>query len=175
MYNYNLPFSLKIAMLQENQSILRDELQQTVQPNENLAQQIIGMGFDIELVRQALQNSTNDMQKAIENLLKMQSNGTYESALKEAIDTVSKVSLAAGVNGPSTSQAIQNLEDEQQVNHLHTLLVYSCTNHTRMFNLYFQAYDRFAEDMDVEDDAYLDLPLIEERALLDEYKKMLNI
>lgn len=160
-------------MLQENQSVLRDELQQTVQPNENLAQQIIGMGFDIELVRKALQNSTNDMQKAIENLLKMQSNGSYESALKEAIETVSKVSLAAGVNAPSTSQAIQNLEDEQQVNHLHTLRIYSCTN--RMSKLHFQAYDRFAEDMDVEDDAYLDLPLIEERALLDEYKKMLNI
>lgn len=44
-----------------------------------------------------------------------------------------------------------------------------------LFKSYFQAYDRFAEDMDLQDDAYLDLPLIDERALIDEYKKMLNM
>lgn len=40
------------------------------------------------------------------------------------------------------------------------------------FNL-FQAYERFSEDIESEDNAYLDLPLIDERALIDEYKKML--
>lgn len=38
-----------------------------------------------------------------------------------------------------------------------------------------QAYERFAEDIEHEDNAYLDLPLTEERALLIEYKKMLNM
>lgn len=40
------------------------------------------------------------------------------------------------------------------------------------FNL-FQAYERFSEDIELEDNAYLDLPLFDERALIDEYKKML--
>lgn len=40
---------------------------------------------------------------------------------------------------------------------------------------YFKAYERFAEDIEHEDNAYLDLPLIEERTLLNEYKKMLNM
>lgn len=38
-----------------------------------------------------------------------------------------------------------------------------------------QAYERFAEDIEDEDNAYLDLPLTEERTLLNEYKKMLNM
>lgn len=102
--------------MQENQSVLRDELQQTVKPNENLAQLMTGMGFDIELVRQALKDSTNDMQKAVENLLKMQADGSDQGALQTALETVSNMAAAGGLNMPSTSsQAVQNLEEEQQV------------------------------------------------------------
>lgn len=102
--------------MQENQSVLRDELQQTVKPNENLAQLMTGMGFDIELVRQALKDSTNDMQKAVENLLKMQADGSNQGALQTALETVSNMAAAGGLDMPSTSsQAVQNLEEEQQV------------------------------------------------------------
>lgn len=46
-----------------------------------------------------------------------------------------------------------------------------------MISKYFQlqAFERFSEDMQNDDDEYLDLPLVEERTLLDEYKKLLNI
>lgn len=40
---------------------------------------------------------------------------------------------------------------------------------------FFQAYERFSGDMlNNDDDEYLDLPLLDERALLDEYKKLLQ-
>lgn len=106
----------QIALLQENQTSLHDEFQKSVKPNESLAQQIVGMGFDIELVRQALTDTTNDMAKAIENLLKMQTDGTYQGALQEALENMSKMASAAGINAPSTSQTVQNLQDEQEVN-----------------------------------------------------------
>lgn len=114
-------------MLQENQSSLRDELQQTVKPDESLCEQIMNMGFDIDLVREVLKNTTNDMQTAIENLLKMQADGSYENALKEALKSVPMALGALNACGPgasssssnpSTSTAIQNLGDEMEVTKL---------------------------------------------------------
>ncbi|XP_055305346.1 NEDD8 ultimate buster 1 [Sitodiplosis mosellana] len=141
-----------IALLQENQSILHDELLQSVKPDESLCEQIRNMGFDIEMIRQALKDTTNDMSKAIENLLQMQANGTYQDALKEVLKSVPPA-LGEALNQATTSaaQTAQDYEGEMK------------------------AYERFAEDMDLEDNAYLDLPLNEERVLLDEYKKMLDM
>lgn len=103
--------------MQENQSVLRDELLQSVKPDESLCEQILNMGFDIELIRNALRDTTNDMQKAIENLLKMQADGSYQDALKEVLQNVPLLENA--INQPSTStstaQFIQNREDELEV------------------------------------------------------------
>lgn len=105
-------FRFQIAILQQNQSVLRDELQQTVKPDESLCQQILNMGFDIELIRDALKNTSNDMQRAIENLLRMQSEGTYQNALQEVLRNLP---TSTDRNAPSTSAEIQNMADEMQV------------------------------------------------------------
>lgn len=107
-------------MLQTDQSALRTELLETVKPNEDLCEQILNMGFDIELIRQALKETTNDMQRAVENLLKMQADGSYSTALQELLQNTSpsQPSSENAVNQPSTSsqiQAIQDLADETQV------------------------------------------------------------
>lgn len=97
---------------------LRDELQQTVKPDESLCKQILNMGFDIELVREALKNTSNDMQKTIENLLKMQADGTYQDTLKDVLKNVTLLLPQQQNAGdqPSTSTAVQNLEEEMEVN-----------------------------------------------------------
>lgn len=104
--------------MQENQSVLRDELANSVTPDEALCEQIITMGFDIELIRQALKDTSNDMQKAIENLLKLQADGNYQDALKEVIQNVAALQDA---NQPSTSglatfasKALKNLEEKAE-------------------------------------------------------------
>lgn len=131
------------------------------------------MGFDIELIREALKNTTNDMQKAIENLLRMQSDGSYQNALQ---DVLKNLPASSDPNAPSTSTAIQNMEDEMQVSFLCEYSSYrDCDLSNSTYYHRFQAYDRFAEDIELEDNAYLDLPLTEERALLDEYRRMLNM
>lgn len=117
-------------MLQENQSVLRDELLQSVKPDESLCEQILNMGFDIELIRNALRDTTNDMQKAIENLLKMQADGSYENALKEVLQNVP--SLENAINQPSTSastaQRFQDREDELEV-----ILILNIINYDHAF------------------------------------------
>lgn len=109
--------------MQSEQSILQNELLQTVKPDESLCEQILSMGFDAELVREVLKNTTNDMQKAIENLLKMQADGTYPDALKKVLETVEANSPSPSTSTssmPSTSQQLldhmQNHEEEMQVN-----------------------------------------------------------
>lgn len=102
-------------MLQDNPSVLRDELQQTVKPDESLCEQILNMGFDIELVRDALKNSSNDMQKAIENLLKMQADGSYTEALKEVLKNINIDPNAPSTSSmPSTSQLLNHIQDREE-------------------------------------------------------------
>lgn len=105
-------------MLQENQSTLCDELHKTIEPDTRLCDIISNMGFDVELIRQALKENTNDMQKTIESLLKMQTDGTYENALKEVLKNVQ--SFQDATNQPSTShaQAVQDLTDEKEVSQI---------------------------------------------------------
>lgn len=73
------------------------------------------MGFDIELVRDALKNSSNDMQKAIENLLKMQADGSYGDALKEVLKSVNIDPNAPSTSSmPSTSQLLNHIQDHEE-------------------------------------------------------------
>lgn len=103
-------------MLQENQSLLRDELLHSVNPDESLCEQILNMGFDIEMIRQVLKETTNDMGKAIERLLQMQASGTYQGALKEVLKNA-PAALGDALNQASTSaaQSLQDHEDEMEV------------------------------------------------------------
>lgn len=102
-------------MLQD-QSLLRDELLQSVKPDESLCEQIVNMGFDIEMIREVLKETTNDMEKAIERLLQMQASGTYQDALKEVLKNA-PAALGDALNQASTSaaQSVQDREDEMEV------------------------------------------------------------
>lgn len=111
-------------MLQNDQTALRDELLQTVKPDESLCEQILNMGFNIELVREALKNTSNDMQKAIDSLLKMQADGTYADALKELLQNININQNSANIftdqnapstsSMPSTSQLLNRIQDHEE-------------------------------------------------------------
>lgn len=107
-----IKFLWQIVLLQENVSSLREELAKNIVPDKDMIEHILTMGFDIELVKQALIDNGNDLESAIEKLLKLQSNGTYSDALKAAINVAAAV--IDPTNTPSTSRS--NLEDEMEVN-----------------------------------------------------------
>lgn len=132
--------------------MLRNELEGSIVPAKNVCEQMMAMGFDQEMVKMALKNCTNDMEKAIESLLKMQSDGSYFSAFEELLKNLP---IPSDLNaGPSTSSAI--------------------TTELRDTANEMKAFERFSEDIQSTDDDYLDLPLIQERSLLDEYKNLLK-
>lgn len=124
---------LQIALLQKNQTALRDELQQTVKPDERLAEQILNMGFDIELIRDALKNSSNDMQRAIDSLLKMQADGTYPDALKKVLESVN-----IDPNAPSTSSSTSQLLSQIHQNHAEEMDVSINKSNDGFFFSHFQ-------------------------------------
>lgn len=122
--------------MQSDQSALSDELQQTVKPNESLCEQILNMGFDIELVREALKNTSNDMQKAIDNLLKMQADGTYTDALKEILRTVTPANdpnAPSTSSMPSTSQLLDRIQSHEEEMDVRTNRSNFNYKHTKIF------------------------------------------
>lgn len=75
-------------MLQEKRSELEEEFSKTLKPDKLLCEQIASMGFDKALIESMLKNTSNDMQKTIENLLRMQTDGTYSNALQEIMNAL---------------------------------------------------------------------------------------
>lgn len=82
-----------------------------------MCEKILNMGFDIELVREALKNSSNDMQQAIDNLLKMQADGSYGDALKVVLQNMNIDPNAPSTSSssmPSTSQLLTHIQDREE-------------------------------------------------------------
>lgn len=144
-------------MLQENYEQLSQELAEEVTPEPDLLDQITKIGFPKEIVEMALKYNTNDMEKTIEYLLSLQSNNNFGSTL----ETLTNQLLA----GPSTSSGSADVDDlkEKFKKRIKTDLEEK------------EALERFAEDVSAESDDHLDLALVQEEAILIEYKKFLNI
>lgn len=107
----------QISLLQENQSALQEELTREIVPNHKLREQMLAMGFHAEIIDMALKNSTNHMDAAVEELLRLQADGSYEGILSNLLETASSVIDAVGnYDGPSTSSKIvRDIKKEEEV------------------------------------------------------------
>lgn len=103
--------------MQENQSALQDELSREIVPSSGLREKMLAMGFHAEIIDMALKNSTNQMDAAVEELLRLQADGTYEETLSKLLPSVaSQIDLSPSMDGPSTSsKARRDIEKESQV------------------------------------------------------------
>lgn len=80
---------------------------------------MIAMGFPAGIVDIALKNvSIENMDAAIEELMRLQSNGTYDDMLEKLLDTVDAVAgTSNGFGGPSTSNNFrEQMKNEKDVN-----------------------------------------------------------
>lgn len=75
------------------------------------------MGFHAEIIDMALKKSTNEMGAAVEELLRLQANGTYESVLSSLSQAAaSTIDLITSQSGPSTSSNIvRDIKKESEV------------------------------------------------------------
>lgn len=149
----------QINMLQDNYEQISQELSEEVTPEPDLLDEITKIGFPKEIVEMALKFNANDMEKTVEYLLSLQSNNNFASTL----ETLTNQLLGEG--GPSTSSGSSDINaiKEKFKERIKTDLEEK------------EALERFAEDVSAESDDHLDLALVQEEAILIEYKKFLNI
>lgn len=110
----HLKFITQILLLQNRNSELQEEFTKSIKPDENLCDQIAMMGFDMELIKSMLKETSNDVHKTIETLLKMQNDGTYENKLKELVSnllTTDPSNSRTNPSIPSTSRITENIRE----------------------------------------------------------------
>lgn len=96
--------------MQENQSVLKEEFTNQIIPNKSIVEQMKSMGFHNDMIEMALKNVANNMDEAVEMLLRMQSSGKYEEVLTNLILSAD----SASGSGPSTSA--KSFENEMEKN-----------------------------------------------------------
>lgn len=116
--------------MHENHGILQEELNNEIIPDKSFQKEMIAMGFHPEMIKMALKNSTNLMDDAVEFLLKMQADGSYEEKLCKLLENVPGFSGdSSNNNGPSTSKIINDMKKEKEVNYRKFYSILSLTLH----------------------------------------------
>lgn len=90
----------QLTLLQGNQDVLKQELAKEIVPDNELCEQMLNMGFDRSIVEMALRTVANNMDDAIEILIKFQKEGKYDDTLQNLAET-----LAGNLNGGSDNGA----------------------------------------------------------------------
>ncbi|KAL9879593.1 NEDD8 ultimate buster 1-like [Glossina fuscipes] len=124
--------------------------------NIDLMEQLQQLGFSESRVRIALEATRNNLESAIDFLVKMY---TDEKDLSMFIERMTAVATDQGA--PSTSTGLNSLAQQ---------IVEKAAKEIESLN----AYNRFKQDFIANDFDYLDLPLIQEEQILAEYKHLLK-
>lgn len=114
------------------------------------------MGFDEELAKTILKNTSNDLDSAIEALLDLQNVDNIPVQLLSLIDEVM----------PSTSGASNRAQGSS--------LVDKIKKKVKMTLEEQEAYEMLKEDLEMDDDDYLNITLNQEEQLLIQYKNILS-
>lgn len=154
-------------MLQDNSTELRQELATETSTENDLIQEITNMGFNVEIVRMALESvDERTVDRIVEVMLKMQRDGSYEESLATLMATTTAMDgQLLGACSSNQAQANNNLEAVKE----------NIQKHIKKHAETKEAFDRFSEGVSKNDDEYLDLPLVQEEQILLEYKKFLGM
>ncbi|KAH8409075.1 hypothetical protein KR009_006286 [Drosophila setifemur] len=127
---------------------------------------LLQLGFDEPAVRAALESTSNNVDRAIEYLLRAFQS---EEELNRTVERISQMVAGTGGqvddDGPSTSNS--NPAPPSPI-------IKSVLRQARTEIEALKAYERFNSDLSQNDQDYLDLPLIQEEQLLNEYRNLLE-
>ncbi|KAH8420935.1 hypothetical protein KR222_010479, partial [Zaprionus bogoriensis] len=165
-----------VELLQSHADELRQNLPATVRADEQMLTILRDLGFKEPTARAALETTRNDMNNAIEFILKSLAN---ERELVSVIEHMSLLTTQS--DNHATSSGVQQQQTPQQTSQQmpqrlpeltpSTLaLIQSVLNKAETEMESFSAYKRFNEDLPDNDQDYLDLPLEQEEQILLEYR-----
>ncbi|XP_034486358.1 NEDD8 ultimate buster 1 [Drosophila innubila] len=166
----NLERSLE--MLQSHSDELRRNLPATVAADEQMLYTLRELGFKLSSARAALETTQNDMDRAVDFLLKSLPN---ERELNTLIEYMSQLSSqTADLASTSTSNQSSRSETLPAVTTSKLALVQSILTKAKIEIESYSAYKRFNEDLPENDQDYLDLTLEQEEQVLNEYMSLLE-
>ncbi|KAH8344627.1 hypothetical protein KR067_001670 [Drosophila pandora] len=159
--NKLLPFQVELLQTQFDELV--SSLPRTsVSADDDQLKHLLRLGFDEPAVRAALESTDNNVERAIEFLLRA---FQTEEELQETMDKISK--LSHNEDGPSTSSSSSSSP-------LSSPIINSVLRQAQVEIDAIKAYQRFNSDINQNDQDYLDLPLVQEEQLLAEYRCLLE-
>ncbi|XP_053687426.1 NEDD8 ultimate buster 1-like [Sabethes cyaneus] len=148
--------------LQQNQADLKRELIASTTPSKQLTDKLIDFGFHEKAAQAALKQTVNNFEEAVEVLLNARRDNTYDALLSTVSNEASNSnSSGTGSSDSSNSEEAGSSRKKDEKD-----------SKKEMMDI---LYKSFSKDIDTDTDSYLDLPLIEEASILDNYKKLLNM
>lgn len=166
----NLERSLEL--LQSHSDELRRNLPATVAADEQMLYTLSELGFKLPSARAALETTQNDMDRAVDFLLKSLANEQELTILIEYMSKLySQTGDVASTSASSTEEASGTLPS---VTSSKLDLVKSILSKARTEVESYSAYKRFNEDLPENDQEYLDLTLEQEEQILNDYKRLLE-
>lgn len=156
--------------LQNNQDLLKRELMSNMTPSQDLISKLTDLGFHKEAASAALRQTINNFEDAVEFLIAARKNNEYDKLLTD-LECLNAESSSSGESTNTHTPAASPVTEQAGPSRKKAKNDSNSAKKEMMDIL----YNSFSKDMDTNNNNYLDLPLIEEATILDEYKKLLNM
>lgn len=149
---------------------LKTELASSIEPCKKLTAKLVDLGFHEEVAQSVLKQTLNNFDEAVEFLVNARQNNEYDFLLAAATADSSSTSSSSEPSaerssedacpaGPSRKKVKNERKSESDAKQ-------------EMLDI---LYKSFSKDIESNSDTYLDLPLVEEATILEQYKKLLNM
>lgn len=149
---------------------LKTELASSIEPCKKLTAKLVDLGFHEEVAQSVLKQTLNNFDEAVEFLVNARQNNEYDFLLAAATADSSSASSSSEPSaerssedacpaGPSRKKVKNERKSESDAKQ-------------EMLDI---LYKSFSKDIESNSDTYLDLPLVEEATILEQYKKLLNM
>lgn len=101
-------------MLQNNKTELQQKVSEDFKPDSKIADLMVTMGFHPEIINMSLRHSCNNMDEAVDMLLRMQGEGTYENLLTSIAGSTSEaIASTSALHSSALSKAVENLKNSK--------------------------------------------------------------
>uniref|UniRef100_A0AAG5DI55 NEDD8 ultimate buster 1 n=1 Tax=Anopheles atroparvus TaxID=41427 RepID=A0AAG5DI55_ANOAO len=162
--------------LVNNRNELQKDLLRSIVVDEKLQQQLVALGFPVEVAQVALKTTANNYDQAAEFLLANVANGRdYSDLLRQSLELVGQSDLnrAAASNTTDTSSETAMATTSKCPSNKKTPLQQEEKRRKKeMLDILFKS---FSKDIQTSSDSHLDLALAEETELMEQYKKLLGM
>ncbi|KAI8044637.1 NEDD8 ultimate buster 1 [Drosophila gunungcola] len=159
-----------VDLLQRHSDELRANLPAVPPVDESLLSTLLQLGFQAPSARAALETTENNFRKSVEFLLKSFVNEAELLAVVEAMTKLLEDHGPSGSNRATTNSStpILNLS-VSKLNFIESALGMAKSEMES-----YNAFKRFNENLSENSSNYLDLPLVQEEQILNEYRRLLE-